>query len=67
MEKKGNALIRFNISEIQWLIIALELSIKTSQIFSNTDYENAFTKIKNDLIKVKENIIEDQNTKSSRP
>ena len=63
MEKEGNALVRFNISEIQWLVIALELASKTSQIFSNTDYQHAFEKLKNDLIKVKENIIEDQNTK----
>tara|TARA_B110001454_G_C12615608_1_gene390643 strand:- start:399 stop:578 length:180 start_codon:yes stop_codon:yes gene_type:complete len=58
MDKEVNALIKFNVSELQWLILALVHAKNSSETFSNSDYGNAFEKLKNDLIKIK-NKLED--------
>jgi|TARA_R100000482_G_C5125369_1_gene148403 hypothetical protein len=65
MSKEANANIRFNISEINWLIIALQLGISSSRLFNNINYRNAFEKLLKDLTKIRGDLIEEKNTVSS--
>lgn len=65
MRKEANANIRFNISEINWLIIALQLGISSSRLLNNNNYRNAFEKLTKDLTKIRGDLIEEKNTVSS--
>jgi hypothetical protein len=65
MQKEANSNIRFNISEIQWLILALQFAEKCSELCSQTDMSNAFKKLRNDLVRIKDALIEKQNTVTS--
>ena len=65
MRKEANANIRFNISEINWLIIALQLGISSSRLLNNDNYRNAFEKLTKDLTKIRGDLIEKKNTVSS--
>ena len=65
MRKEANANIRFNISEINWLIIALQLGISSSRLLNNDNYRNAFEKLTKDLTKIRGDLIEEKNTVSS--
>lgn len=65
MSKEANANIRFNISEINWLIIALQLGLSSSKLFNNINYRNAFEKLLKDLTKIRGDLIEEKNTVSS--
>tara|TARA_R100000278_G_scaffold6968_1_gene9489 strand:+ start:369 stop:662 length:294 start_codon:yes stop_codon:yes gene_type:complete len=60
--KESNANIRFNRSEIQWLILALQFAEKCSELCSQTDMSNAFQKLRVDLVKIKDALIEKENT-----
>jgi len=65
MEKQANSNIRFNISEINWLIIALQLARSCSRLMNNNSYKNAFEKLLKDLVSIKEALIEKQNAVTS--
>ena len=65
MSKEANSNIRFHMSEINWLIIALQLARSSSMLFDKTDYKNAFEKLLKDLVKIRGDLIEKQNTISS--
>ena len=65
MSKEANSNIRFNISEINWLIIALQLAKSCSLLFNNNNYRNAFDKLLKDLTGIKEALIEKQNSVTS--
>ena len=58
MKELPNAKIKFSISELQWLILALAHAQNSAEIFSNTDNQNAFKKLREDLIKIKNDLIE---------
>ena len=52
--KESNANIRFNRSEIQWLILALQFAEKVLNYVVNNDNYNAFQKLRVDLVKIKD-------------
>tara|TARA_R100001463_G_scaffold72536_3_gene126407 strand:- start:944 stop:1144 length:201 start_codon:yes stop_codon:yes gene_type:complete len=64
-DDKGNALIKFNLSEIQYLVIALVHAKTSTEHFSQSEMSEAFNKLLIDLKKVKERIIEEKNSVSS--
>jgi len=55
--KTSNALIRFSKEEMQTLIIALVISEKSSEILDKFDYAKSFKNLKEDIIKIKNNLI----------
>ena len=56
MKELPNAKIKFSIPELQWLIIALVHAENSAEVFSNTDYQSAFKKLRKDLVKIKDSL-----------
>tara|TARA_R100001082_G_scaffold52285_1_gene28510 strand:- start:1613 stop:1855 length:243 start_codon:yes stop_codon:yes gene_type:complete len=55
--EKSTALIRFSKEEMQNLIVALVIAEKSAETMSNYDYEKCFRSLRNDIIKIKDNLI----------
>tara|TARA_R100000008_G_C3521415_1_gene134185 strand:+ start:79 stop:318 length:240 start_codon:yes stop_codon:yes gene_type:complete len=55
--EKSTALIRFSKEEMQNLIVALVISEKCAETMSNYEYEVCFRNLRNDIIKIKNDLI----------
>ena len=55
--EKSTALIRFSKEEMQNLIVALVIAEKSAETMSNYEYEICFRNLRNDIIKIKDNLI----------
>ena len=54
---KSTALIRFSKEEMQNLIVALVIAEKCAETMSNYEYEVCFRNLRNDIIKIKDDLI----------
>ena len=54
---EATATIKFTKSEIENIIISLVLSSRSAEIFSNTEIINTMTKIKDDKVKIKKEMV----------
>ena len=52
-----NATIKFTISEIHNLIIALVIATDSASNLSQMEYANNFSKLRKDLVKIKDDLI----------
>ena len=55
--EKSTALIRFSKEEMQNLIVALVMAEKSAESLSNYEYEVSFRNLRNDIIKIKDDLI----------
>jgi len=55
--EKSTALIRFSKEEMQNLIVALVIAEKSAETMSNYEYEICFRNLRNDIIKIKNDLI----------
>ena len=62
--KKSTALIRFSKEEMQNLIVALVIAEKSAETMSNYDYEKSFRNLRNDIIKIKDDLIRKEEDES---
>jgi len=54
--EEATANIKFTKSEIESIIISLVHASRSAEIFSNMEMSNNFTKIKDDLVKIKRDL-----------
>jgi len=65
--EEATANIKFTKSEIETIIISLVHASRSAEIFSNMEMSNSFTKIKDDLVKIKRDLnklVEENNNES---
>ena len=58
-DKVLNANIKFTISEIQYIIIALVMAQKVSESLSSMEFSKSFDLIRRDLVKIKNDLIKE--------